>query len=828
MLGHVQGGARGTASTPQGGGQRANSAAPASAAAAAAKQQREEEARRVEAEEARLKEERERQERERKAQQEREEEARRVQAESNSETIHHQEEKPDEALKEAMLAAVHPKLLSRLREHFRFVVRRRNITRNDPSLQGLDSDGTGALDEAEGVCMVGGGRGVKDIIVRSVVQDANVLVDFGVLLHEIGHGFDYKLACFQHTGASQPFHKSSTSTRGAELDMEQAYIDEHRRFQRPYFHQQPEFFAEVFARYALDRTRTKKQFPKSVAVLDTILRQLGILSNPESESLVDAGRLSGVLERMMPPPPVTTEPDCWNMVRERESVNSSVEDEGRDRTVYALGLITEDETAARVIARDASRRLFNHREHGNSAYSIDDAYREVDMSSGTLDSDLFRHCYGHHALVLLAKAKGVTQTSPGLQAFISFASRTFDLSVPFFYGNRDELEAVEAAFRNGGIRVKWMQCQVHDFTPQQVQTQLLRRAYVEGKFFSEESKALLLETITRLRLSFLEVEKIWRALEECQSNRVDPLIISKSISQKGYFNILTLDVEPAMKRFKRNLETDPLEDLNAMIGLEEVKSKVTAIINQLKGNIRKKNRGLSPTLPKLYILFLGNPGTGKTVISNILRRVLQQIGFVATKRYIEIGAKDIRNEADMQRIFTDNKDGIIFIDEIHQLASSEEKKQALKLMVPYLTNPDFARTVVIGAGYKRQTLKMLTDESIDPGLDSRFDVGLRFEFKDYTRDQVMRPMLQSSLRGLRGCCSLFFSFLLFSSLLFSSLLFSLSVLLLFTLFRVISYFPMARSEQFSGRCALPTTRRWRCPRRCFLLPFSRSCRDKEQ
>ena len=571
-----------------------------------------------------------------------------MQLETNSETIPDQEEKPDEALMEAMLATVNQKLISSLRTFYRFVVRRRNITRNAPSLQGRDSDGSGPLDEAEGVCLVGGSSGVNDVIVRSDVQDANLLMDHGVLLHEFGHAFDFKLACFPHAGGSQPFHKSSTSTRGTELDMEQAYIDEHTRFQRTYFHKQPEFFAEVFARYALDRARTLKLFPKSVAVLDTILRQKGILLNPERESLVDAGKLSEVLEKMMPPPPVTTEPDCWKMVQERETVNASLEDGGRDRIVYAIGLITEDEIAARVIARDASRRLFCEREHGNSAYSINDAYQEVDMNSSTLHADIFKHSYSHHALVLLAKAKGITSSSPGLQAFIQFASRTFDLSVPFFYGNRDELEAVGELFRKGGIRVKWMQCEVYNFTPQQVQTQLLRRAHVEGKYISEESKALLLETITRLRLSFSEVDEIWRALEDCQSNRVDPLILSKRISQRGYFNILTVDVEPAMKKFKRNLETNPLEDLGAMIGLDEVKNKVTAIINQLKGNIRKKNMGLSPTLPKLYMLFLGNPGTGKTVVSNILRRILQQIGFVSTKKYIEIGAKDIRNEADMQ------------------------------------------------------------------------------------------------------------------------------------------------------------------------------------
>ena len=113
---------------------------------------------------------------------------------------------------------------------------------------------------------------------------------------------------------------------------------------------------------------------------------------------------------------------------------------------------------------------------------------------------------------------------------------------------------------------------------------------------------------------------------------------------------------------------------------------------------------------------------------------MQKLGVVKNKKYIEVGAMDIKDENDMKRIFQENRDGVIFIDEFHQLASSEDRKKALKQMVPYLTSTDYEDIVVIGAGYKRETLAMIRDKDIDPGLDSRFQT--RFEFKDYTREEL--------------------------------------------------------------------------------------------
>ena len=79
---------------------------------------------------------------------------------------------------------------------------------------------------------------------------------------------------------------------------------------------------------------------------------------------------------MMPPPPVTTRPDCWEaIVKPRDNKNDGLERGGRERDIYALCLVTEDETAARVIGRDIARRRFSTRSVGTSPYSaVHDAF----------------------------------------------------------------------------------------------------------------------------------------------------------------------------------------------------------------------------------------------------------------------------------------------------------------------------------------------------------------------------------------------------------------------------------------------------------------------
>ena len=438
---------------------------------------------------------------------------------------------------------------------------------------------------------------------------------------------------------------------------------------------------------------------------------------------------------MMPPPPVTTRPDCWEaIVKPRDNKNDGLESCGRERDIYALCLVTEDETAARVIGRDIARRRFSTRSVGTSPYSaVHDAFHEINVNDSSLYDTLLQHHYNNHSLILLGKAKDVSVSSGGMLDILRFAQRTRDLAVPMFYGSFDDLKSLQSIDFNKNTRIVWEQCEVEPFSIEQVQTQILRNAYVDGFLLSQEAEDILLEKIKNLHLNFTQVDAIWRELRNSQDKRVSSLLKNKKNCEKYIFNVLTLDVVEALKKFSKNQETDPLEDLESMIGLAEVKTKVKDIEKSIETKIRLQRLRKDVKMPRLYMLFLGNPGTGKTVVSGIFRRILQKLGFVKTKKYREIGAMDIKNERDLESIFKEYKDGIIFIDEFHRMAEGDRPK-ALQWMVPQLTSPEYARTVVIGAGYETETIKMIRNEDIDPGLDGRFEN--RIVFHDYTREEL--------------------------------------------------------------------------------------------
>jgi hypothetical protein len=178
------------------------------------------------------------------------------------------------------------------------------------------------------------------------------------LLHEIGHAFDFLAA---HQTAMSTMGLRGTNELHKTKDMIAAFTAEKAQLSS-YFQDPPEFVAETFARYALDRGRMKKKFPKACAVFDEEIKRLKILDNPDKEQLVNAELLDFTIQQMLPPPPVTTIDDAWETLERQNLNNNRSEEDGRSRNRFAMGLITSnDVSSARMVGRDLSRRLYYQR-----------------------------------------------------------------------------------------------------------------------------------------------------------------------------------------------------------------------------------------------------------------------------------------------------------------------------------------------------------------------------------------------------------------------------------------------------------------------------------
>jgi hypothetical protein len=252
---------------------------------------------------------------------------------------------------------------------------------------------------------------------------------------------------------------------------------------------------------------------------------------------------------------------------------------------------------------------------------VDDAWLEVDMTTAVQDdgtptsnglkTTVFDCRFDHHAFVVMSSAEGITASSKGsygLADFVSFADKGNDLCVLVLYGSTDNLKHVSEILSGPGHRVNYVQCVVATVTAEQVTNQLLREASVEGKYFSEQAKTMLLSEATNEGTTLSDIGVLWSEIRRFQQKRVkDAYADTYNIfSDEATFYILTLDLSSAIESIKGN-HIDHELALGEMIGITDVKKMIGGIVKGLR--LRSVTK-VDSKLPRLNLLFLGNPGTG--------------------------------------------------------------------------------------------------------------------------------------------------------------------------------------------------------------------------
>lgn len=182
------------------------------------------------------------------------------------------------------------------------------------------------------------------------------------------------------------------------------------------------------------------------------------------------------------------------------------------------------------------------------------------------------------------------------------------------------------------------------------------------------------------------------------------------------------------------------KELEALVGLKEMKRFIKEIYAWLYINKCRKEQGLKPGNQVLHMIFKGNPGTGKTTVARLLAKLFKEMEVLSKGHLIEVERADLVGEyightAQKTRDLVKKAvGGILFIDEAYSLARGGEKdfgKEAIDTLVKAMEDQqhDF---VLILAGYSREMDHFL---SLNPGLPSRFPITMKFP--DYTNDELM-------------------------------------------------------------------------------------------
>ena len=191
---------------------------------------------------------------------------------------------------------------------------------------------------------------------------------------------------------------------------------------------------------------------------------------------------------------------------------------------------------------------------------------------------------------------------------------------------------------------------------------------------------------------------------------------------------------PSMREVKTIDEV--FAELDSLVGLYDIKKVLRDLVNLIS---LKDKSDLKISNVNLHMLFLGNPGTGKTTVARCLSDILYNLGYIKENKLLEVSSKDLVAEYVGQTaiktygVIERALGGVLFIDEAYSLSSKNNSynDEAIATLIKAMEdNRD--NLVVIFAGYTKEMQDFIDSNS---GIASR--IGYTLNFKDYTEEELL-------------------------------------------------------------------------------------------
>ncbi|XP_044462073.1 ribulose bisphosphate carboxylase/oxygenase activase, chloroplastic-like isoform X1 [Mangifera indica] len=193
---------------------------------------------------------------------------------------------------------------------------------------------------------------------------------------------------------------------------------------------------------------------------------------------------------------------------------------------------------------------------------------------------------------------------------------------------------------------------------------------------------------------------------------------------------------------KQKERMDALEkELSNIVGMDELKMQLRKWSKGILLNDRRRAIGLKiGTAGRLpHMAFLGNPGTGKTMVARILGRLLHSVGVLETDKVKEVQRTDLIGQyightgPKTRSKIKEAEGGILFVDEAYRLIPEEKsgRDYGLEALEEIMSCMDDGKVLVIFAGYNEAMNRVI---SSNEGFSRR--VTNLFNFKDLSCEEL--------------------------------------------------------------------------------------------